>query len=639
MMRVWGFGRGCAAIALAAAAFGAVVLGWGPQALHAATTATFDYTGAEQDWVVPTGVTSITVQAFGAAGGSGKTQAAAGNSSGGTGGSVTATIAVTPGQTLAIFVGGHGTDATGTDTGTGGFNGGGSANFANNGRAAGGGGASDVRQGGTALGDRVVVAGGGGGGGAGFTSAGGDGGAGGGTTGANGGNSGGAFGGSGGTPTAGGAGGAADSPGDTQSGTDGAAGTGGVGGGSVGQAGGGGGGGYFGGGGGGEGGWNPLNGGGGGGGSSFAAPAATSVSHTQGGHTGDGQVILTFTASSSTSVTASANPSTSGAPVTFTATVAGASPSGTAQFLDGGVAIAGCGAATVTAGTATCTTSALTVGAHTISAVYGGDSGNTTSTSPGLAHSVVVTSAPSAPQSAPSPPGSPTGVTVVLRNGEAVVSWIAPESEGASSISSYTVTSAPDARTCTWTGGPLTCTVTGLTEGRTYRFSVVAVNSVGAGPSGSPAAPLLVADTHAPSAPTGLAGRFAGGRLQLSWTAADDNVGVDHYEIQLDGVTVLRVAGSATSAALRTFHPRGRSFFTVHAADASGNQSASPSAVGVVARARPKAVPKAVPGWAWRVLAWELRGKVGARPEAPHPLPRWYAAWHAWRLQPFGMAA
>ncbi|MGB8964955.1 MAG: glycine-rich protein [Candidatus Cybelea sp.] len=86
---------------------------------------------------------------------------------GGNGGIVTATIAVTPGETLAIFVGGEGTgDTSNCSPGSdGGFNGGGaggSENYCLNGT--GGGGASDVRQGGDELGDRVIVAGRGGGG-------------------------------------------------------------------------------------------------------------------------------------------------------------------------------------------------------------------------------------------------------------------------------------------------------------------------------------------------------------------------------------------------------------------------------------------------------------------------------------------
>lgn len=110
------------------------------------TIVTFDYTGAAQTWTVPSGVTSIQVTLAGAQGD---------GPYGGLGGRVQATIDVTPGTTLNIYVGGHGSGSSG------GFNGGGGGNLNNNPGA--GGGASDIRIGGTALSDRVLVAGGGGG--------------------------------------------------------------------------------------------------------------------------------------------------------------------------------------------------------------------------------------------------------------------------------------------------------------------------------------------------------------------------------------------------------------------------------------------------------------------------------------------
>ena len=76
------------------------------------------------------------------------------------------------------------------------------------------------------------------------------------------------------------------------------------------------------------------------------------------------------------SFTSSANPSTQGDSVTFTwvlSVLSGPAPTGTADFLDGGTAIPGCSAVPISASTAACTTSALTAGAHTISANYSGD--------------------------------------------------------------------------------------------------------------------------------------------------------------------------------------------------------------------------------------------------------------------------
>jgi hypothetical protein len=84
-----------------------------------------------------------------------------------------------------------------------------------------------------------------------------------------------------------------------------------------------------------------------------------------------------------TALAASPNPSTPGQTVTFTATVRPTSgsgvPTGTVTFKDGGTPI-GSGALTA-AGIATFTTSTLTPGSHSITAVYGGDTNFTGSTS------------------------------------------------------------------------------------------------------------------------------------------------------------------------------------------------------------------------------------------------------------------
>ena len=118
------------------------------------TTQTFSYTGGVQEFVVPTGVCLVRIDAYGAQGGE-----SGGEIRGGFGGRAAATITVTPGEVLKIRVGGK---PTGT---TGGFNGGGDGGIGteNESEAKGGGGASDVRQGGDGLANRVVVAGGGGG--------------------------------------------------------------------------------------------------------------------------------------------------------------------------------------------------------------------------------------------------------------------------------------------------------------------------------------------------------------------------------------------------------------------------------------------------------------------------------------------
>jgi hypothetical protein len=73
-------------------------------------------------------------------------------------------------------------------------------------------------------------------------------------------------------------------------------------------------------------------------------------------------------------------------------------------------------------------------------------------------------------------PAASTGVGATAGNAQATVSWTAP-SDGGSVIVDYTVTSNPGGRTVTGLSSPLT--VTGLTNGVGYTFTVTARNSVG----------------------------------------------------------------------------------------------------------------------------------------------------------------
>ena len=79
-------------------------------------------------------------------------------------------------------------------------------------------------------------------------------------------------------------------------------------------------------------------------------------------------------------------------------------------------------------------------------------------------------------------PDAPTSVWALGYDSSAQVGWSPPATNGASAIVSYTVTSTPDAKTCTTTGA-LSCAVIGLTNGVSYTFTVTATNAAGAGPA------------------------------------------------------------------------------------------------------------------------------------------------------------
>lgn len=242
------------------------------------TVTTFNFTGGVQTYTVPACVSSLDIVAKGGKGG---------GTGGANGSTVTATLAVVPGQVLQIRVGGQGSCPSA------GYNGGGAGSVASGGDASscGGGGATDIRQEPYNLNNRLIVAAGGGGMGGGTSdAAGGPGGCASGTQGGD------TFGdgGGGGTQTAGGFGG----PPWTPSGNAGQAGGLGIGGNGGSDPcyniapGAGGGGGRYGGGGGGSDCFSggSVGGGGGGGGSSLTPTGGTC---TPGNSSGAGSVTIT----------------------------------------------------------------------------------------------------------------------------------------------------------------------------------------------------------------------------------------------------------------------------------------------------------------------------------------------------------
>jgi len=126
---------------------------------------TFSYTGNVQTFVVPSCVSQVTLQVWGAEGGGSDLSSNTASGFGGKGGYAAGVLPVVAGNTLYVYVGGFGLSA---DNGpaAGGFNGGGSGHGSGSSEPGnGGGGATDFRLNGQTFGDRVIVAGGGGGGG------------------------------------------------------------------------------------------------------------------------------------------------------------------------------------------------------------------------------------------------------------------------------------------------------------------------------------------------------------------------------------------------------------------------------------------------------------------------------------------
>ncbi len=87
----------------------------------------------------------------------------------------------------------------------------------------------------------------------------------------------------------------------------------------------------------------------------------------------------------------------------------------------------------------------------------------------------------------PRQPDAPVIATATAADGQATVAF-SPPFDGGYPIDSYTVTSQPQGITATGTVGPIT--VTGLTNGVTYRFTITATSTMGASAASSASAPV-----------------------------------------------------------------------------------------------------------------------------------------------------
>ena len=175
-------------------------------------------------------------------------------------------------------------------------------------------------------------------------------------------------------------------------------------------------------------------------------------------------------------------------------------------------------------------------------------------------------------------PGAPTGVSATAGNTQALVSFTAPAYNGGSAIISYSATSSPGGFSGTLTqAGSGTITVTGLTNGTAYTFTVTATNA--AGTSAASAASNAVTPVTVPGAPTigtAIAGNAQasvpftapasnGGSAITSYTATSDPGNITGILNQAGGGTIT-VSGLTNGIAYT---------FTITATNAIGTGAAS----------------------------------------------------------------
>ncbi len=123
------------------------------------------------------------------------------------------------------------------------------------------------------------------------------------------------------------------------------------------------------------------------------------------------------------------------------------------------------------------------------------------------------------------PPGQATGVKATAGTGSASLTWNAPSSGGP--VFSYTITpyigSNPQPSTTINGAPPPTgATVSGLTGGTSYTFTVTASNAVGSGAASEHSNAVTPSAPTAPSAPTGVSATEGNGSATVKWVAPFD---------------------------------------------------------------------------------------------------------------------
>jgi FtsP/CotA-like multicopper oxidase with cupredoxin domain/fibronectin type 3 domain-containing protein len=205
------------------------------------------------------------------------------------------------------------------------------------------------------------------------------------------------------------------------------------------------------------------------------------------------------------------------------------------------------------------------------------------------ATNAVGTGPASSPSNAVTPvtvPGPPAVGIVTPGNAQATVAFTPPASTGGSAILLYTVTSSPGGVTATGTSSPIT--VTGLTNGTSYTFTVTAANAVGVGPASGPSTAVTVG--LLPGAPAIGVATAGNGQATVTFTppAANGSSAVTSYTVT-SAPGGIKATGAGTPITVGGLTNGTAYTFTVTATNVIGTGPASTSSNAVTPAAPPGA--------------------------------------------------
>lgn len=166
-----------------------------------------------------------------------------------------------------------------------------------------------------------------------------------------------------------------------------------------------------------------------------------------------------------------------------------------------------------------------------------------------------------------------SGASAVRGDTQATVSWTAPSS---GTVSGYTVTSTPGSFTCTTT--ETSCAVTGLTNGTSYSFEVVATFSGSSATSVAQTASVVPAGQ--PGQVTNLSTTAGEEEVTLSWDAPSANgSAITGYTIEYADnssfTSSTNVSSATTSATISALTNGTRYYFRVSATNGAGTGTSS----------------------------------------------------------------